>query len=169
MICGLAAVFLFSYLEPVQAIFSFALFCILLCITMIDADTQEIPDSLNIAVAVLAVASIWLFPGPDLVERGIGIICVSLPLLLISLFIDGAFGGGDIKLMAAAGLLLGWQGNVVAFFIGIFIGGIYGIYLLAKRKKGRKEHFAFGPCLCVGIFAALLFSDKIIGWYLSFF
>jgi len=169
MACGIAAVLLFSFFEPLHAVFCFALFCVLLCITMIDADTQEIPDSLNIAVAVLAVLSIWLFPGPDLLSRGIGILSVSLLLLIISLFIDGAFGGGDIKLMAAAGLLLGWQGNIVAFFIGILLGGFYGIYLLAKRKKGRKEHFAFGPCLCVGIFAALLCADRIIDWYLSFF
>jgi leader peptidase (prepilin peptidase)/N-methyltransferase len=157
-----------------QAVLFCAVFCVLLCITLIDADTQEIPDSLNIAIAVLGVAAIWLMPlsgsiGHDLIARAIGIFCVSVPLLIISIIIDGAFGGGDIKLMAAAGLLLGWQHTLVAFFIGIILGGVYAVILLARKKKGRKEHFAFGPCLCVGIMGALLWAEPMLNWYLGMF
>jgi leader peptidase (prepilin peptidase)/N-methyltransferase len=71
------------------------------------------------------------------------------------LFIPGGFGGGDIKLMAAAGIVLGWKGNVFAFFIAALLGGVYGIYLLVTKKKGRKEHFAFGPFLSIGIAVSL--------------
>ena len=40
----------------------------------------------------------------------IGAVCVSVPMFLLCLAIDGAFGGGDIKLMAAAGLF--WAGKI---------------------------------------------------------
>ena len=56
--------------------------------------------------------------------------------------------------MAASGILLGWKGNLAAFFIGLIIGGVYGAFLLISGKKGRKEHFAFGPCLSIGIFVS---------------
>jgi leader peptidase (prepilin peptidase)/N-methyltransferase len=174
-VTGAAFLGLFMHYGDIrQSVLLCALFCVLLCITLIDADTQEIPDSLNIAVAVLGICAIWLMPlsdsiGHDLIARAIGIFCVSVPLLIISIIIEGAFGGGDIKLMAAAGLLLGWQHALVAFFIGIILGGFFGVFLLARRKKGRKEHFAFGPCLCIGIISAAIWAEPMLSWYLSMF
>ena len=80
----------------------------------------------------------------------------------------GGFGGGDIKLMAAAGLFLGWQNTLLAMFFGIVFGGIYGIYLLAAKKAGKKDHFAFGPFLCAGIVIAMLFGGPVLEWYCAF-
>ncbi|MDO4566903.1 MAG: A24 family peptidase, partial [Oscillospiraceae bacterium] len=102
-------------------------------------------------------------------ERLIGVFAVSLPLLLITLFIPGAFGGGDIKLMAVCGFALGWRLALLAAFIGILTGGIYGVYLLAAKKKERKEHFAFAPFLSLGCAVSLLFGESILSWYLSLF
>jgi leader peptidase (prepilin peptidase)/N-methyltransferase len=150
------------------AILYFAVLCILLVITRIDAETMEIPDGLNIALLICGIAAIFVAPEVTLVSRVIGLFCVSVPLLVISLIVPGAFGGGDVKLMAAAGFLLGWQNTLVAIFIGIIIGGIWGIYLMASGKKGAKGHFAFGPALCVGVAVALFFGGPLITWYLGF-
>lgn len=169
LISGLLALALYIFYPLPQAGLLFVVGAILLVLTLIDADTQEIPDSLNIAILLCGIAAIWVMGDVTILSRVIGIFAISVPLLLIAILISGAFGGGDIKLMAAAGFLLGWQNAIVATFIGIILGGVYGIILLARRKKGRKEHFAFGPCLAVGIFSALLWGDKIIGWYLNFF
>jgi leader peptidase (prepilin peptidase)/N-methyltransferase len=162
-----------SFLGPaalvLAALLYFCVLCILLVVTCIDADTMEIPDGLNVALLICGVAAIFVAPEIPLLSRGIGLICVSLPLFLIAFIIPGAFGGGDIKLMAAAGVLLGWQSTLVAALIGILIGGIWGVYLMATRKKGRKEHIAFGPPLCAGIAIALFLAPHIITWYLSFF
>jgi len=94
--------------------------------------------------------------------------CVSVPLLLLTLLIPGAFGGGDIKLMAACGFFLGWKLNLIALAIGIFTGGIWGIWLLATKKKERKEHFAFGPFLCVGVVCAWFLGERLLDWYWGF-
>ena len=91
-----------------QAITVFFVYCVLAVIAMIDMDTQYIPPELNILLAVLGLVSIWTIPGPTIVERLIGVVCISVPLLIITLIVPGAFGGGDIKMMAAVGLLLGW-------------------------------------------------------------
>jgi leader peptidase (prepilin peptidase)/N-methyltransferase len=151
------------------AVLYFLALCILLVITRIDAETMEIPDGLVIALLVCGVLAIVVGPETTLLSRGIGLLCISVPLLIITLIIPNAFGGGDVKLMAAAGFLLGWQGTLVAAFIGILIGGCYGVYLMATRKKGAKEHFAFGPALCVGIAVALFFGTRLTSWYLGFF
>lgn len=68
-------------------------------------------------------------------------------------------GGGDIKLMAAAGFLLGWRLNLAAFFTGLFSGGVYGSFLLLSGKGGRKDSMAFGPFLCLGIALAILLGE----------
>ena len=70
--------------------------------------------------------------------------------------------------MTAAGLFLGWQHTLLAMFFGIVFGGIYGIYLLAAKKAGKKDHFAFGPFLCAGIVIAMLFGGPVLEWYCAF-
>ena len=140
---------------------------VLLSIALIDAETQLIPNRLNAAVAVLAVLNLLLSPA-RWAGALIGMVCISVPMLLLCLAIPGAFGGGDIKLMAAAGLFLGWQHTLLAMFFGILGGGFYGMYLLAARKADKKDHFAFGPFLCAGIVLALLFGDPVLAWYCRF-
>ncbi len=129
----------------------FLLYTVLAIITFIDADTQEIPPVLNGLLLVIGVVSIWTMPHIDLLERVIGMFCISLPLYLIVLVIPDGFGGGDIKMMFAIGFFLGWKGTVAAFFIGVILGGVYGCFVLFSRKMGRKDHFALGPFLSVGI------------------
>jgi leader peptidase (prepilin peptidase)/N-methyltransferase len=168
-ICGAASLLCWIYFDLSVAALYFVVFSVLLCITLIDADTQEIPDSLNLAILLCGIAAIWLQPDVDLLSRVIGIFVISVPLLLMALIVNGAFGMGDVKLMAAAGFLLGWQHTLVAFFIALLLGGGYGVAVLIMRKKGRKDHFAFGPCLAVGVFASLLAGQDLLGWYLSMF
>jgi len=152
-----------------NALLYFAVLACLIAIAYIDHDTMEIPDSLSIAIAVCGVLAIFIGPDIGLKSHLIGIVVAAGPLFILALFIEGAFGFGDVKLMAAAGLFLGWQNCLIALFIGIVIGGIYGVILLATRKKGRKDHFAFGPSLCIGIAAAMFFGRDILSWYFSFF
>jgi leader peptidase (prepilin peptidase)/N-methyltransferase len=94
-------------------------------------------------------------------------VCVSGFLFIITVIISGAFGGGDIKLMAAAGFLLGWKGVVTGFLIGLFVGAGIGIVLMARRKKDGKEHMPFGPSLCIGLVCAVLFGQQLIDWYIN--
>ena len=125
---------------------------ILLSVALIDAETQLIPDRLNLALAVCGVLGTLLSPAGWLPHL-IGAFCVSVPMLLLCLVIDGAFGGGA-------------KGKVV-LFVGPF-GGLYGIWLLAAKRADKKDHFAFGPFLCAGIVIAMLFGEPILQWYCAF-
>ncbi len=152
-----------------EAIADFAFLAVLTVVAFIDADTMEIPNGLVILILIIAIAALVCFPEPTWKNRLIGLVCVSVPMLLITIVIPGAFGGGDIKLMAAAGLFLGWKLCLVAAFLAIVAGGLYGIWLLATRRKGKKEHFAFGPFLCAGMAAALFWGEQLLEWYLSLY
>lgn len=150
----LALVIIGYYGMSMAALTLFLVSAVLVMITVIDAYTQMIPPVLNIILGALGLVSILTIPGMSVAERVIGFFCISVPMFLIVLLVPGGFGGGDIKMMAASGILLGWKGNLAAFFIGLIIGGVYGAFLLISGKKGRKEHFAFGPCLSIGIFVS---------------
>ena len=145
----------------------FSLLTLLLIIAQIDQQTMEIPNGLVIACIVPAAMAVFAFSDVTLTERLIGFFSVSLPLFAITLAVPGAFGGGDIKLMAVIGFFLGWKMSLTAFMLAVFSGGIYGIGLLLSKKKGAKEHFAFGPFLCAGTALTLFVGEWLLSWYLS--
>ena len=133
-----------------------AFFALLGVIAWTDWKTMRIPNRLNAAVFVTGLCAFFTVPGPGVPERVLGMFVVSVPMLLAALLVPGGFGGGDIKLMAAGGLFLGWEGNVLAAALGIFAGGIWGLYLLLFKRADRRDVFPFGPCLCGGMLAAFV-------------
>lgn len=168
--CAALAIFCFMRFGPdFRAALAFCVCAILLAVALIDYDTMEIPDRLVLALVPFAVCAVWLWPDTAIIGRVIGFFVISLPMLLLAVFINGAFGGGDIKLMAVCGFLLGWQNSLLAFFIALLIGGGCAIYLLASGKSKRGAHMAFGPYLCAGAAAALFFGEDIISFYLNSF
>ncbi|KNZ43121.1 prepilin peptidase [Acetobacterium bakii] len=165
---GILAVLLFLFYGfTVQAIVVFSIGAILTCIAMIDFDTMTIPNGLVIALMVPTLICFFVFPEVGLLSRVIGIVAVSLPMLLLTMAVPDAFGGGDIKLMAVAGFMLGWPNTLLAAFLGLITGGIVAAVILVKKTK--EKHMPFGPYLCFGIMTALVFGDIIIGWYLGIF
>ncbi len=65
-------------------------------------------------------------------------------------------GGGDVKLMGAAGFWLGFANTVLALMLGFLLGSIIGVALIALKIKTRKDYIPFGPYLCIGILVSLL-------------
>ena len=88
-------------------------------------------------------------------------------MLVLALIVPGAFGGGDIKLMAASGLFLGMDAIVCAMFFSLLSGGGYAAFMLATKQLKKSDQFAFGPFLAFGLAVAALWGDQIAAWYLS--
>lgn len=165
-IAAIAAAYIYGY--TLQTVLIFAFFGILTVTAFVDYDTMEIPNEFVVAALIIGVFAFFAFSDMSFLSRLAGGVCVSLPMLLITFLIPGAFGGGDIKLMAVCGLFLGWQLTLLSFFLAVLGGGAYGGWLLITKKKGRKEHFAFGPFLCAGMAAAVFIGTPIINWYAGF-
>jgi prepilin signal peptidase PulO-like enzyme (type II secretory pathway) len=122
------------------------------------------------ATATASIFAHAAFPVPNVspVDRIIGIFVASVPLFAIA-FLTGGFGGGDVKLLAALGLCLGWPLTLLTLFGAILFGGIYGIWLLATKKAGRKDAFAFGPFICAAAVVSSVTGYPLIHAYLAAF
>lgn len=163
---GLLGILVYSNYKSCLAILTVTGYLIvLLVVACVDLAIMEIPNTFVIIALVLGIISIFTMPGTSLPSRILGMFVVSVPLLLITLLVPGAFGGGDIKLMAACGLFLGTKLTLLSFAFAVLTGGLYGIWLLVMKKKSGKEHFAFGPFLCLGMAAALFIGDRVWDWY----
>ena len=139
----------------------------LLALSIIDWRTYEIPPSFNIFIGILGIIRLIL-DLPHWYNYVIGFVSVSGFLLLIFLVTKGrGIGFGDVKLMAAAGLLLGWKLIILSLGLGCVLGSIIHITLMYVKDKDRV--LAFGPYLSLGIFISMLYGEQIIEWYLHMF
>lgn len=122
-----------------------------------DIREKRIPDEITGGVLAVGVLEMLLLEAPGAVQRVAGMVTVSFLMLFVSLFSGGGFGGGDIKLMAACGLVLGAEEIFYSFFYALVLGGIYGVLIISCKNKSKKEEIAFGPFLVSGILIRLIF------------
>lgn len=165
----LACLCFYHYGFSLMTIASFILAEILIAVTFIDIDTMEIPDELIIATGIMAIIFAFIDPSVSLLSRVIGFFIISVPMLLLCFIKEGAFGGGDIKLIAMLGFALGGVNVCVGTFIAIISGGIYAIILLATHNIKLQQHMAFGPFLSAGCFIALLYGSQMLHTYLALY
>lgn len=121
-----------------------------------DGKTRQIPDWLTVSIGLLGILSEFLCPDMGWWHRLLGLVSVSGILLGLCFIRPGCFGGGDVKLAAACGLILGPEKNLTAFAIAVLAAGGYAAVLLAAGKLRRDSQIPFGPFLSLGAAAALL-------------
>lgn len=164
----LGVICFYRYGFDVMCLISFSFSMILLSISMIDYDTMIIPNGLIICCLVIAILSVP-FLEVSIMDRIIGFFVVSVPMFLMNFIIPDCFGGGDIKLLAASGLLMGWVDLLVGMFIAVILAGSYACFLMVTHRIDRKAHMAFGPYICFGVFVALLYGQELLTCYLGLF
>lgn len=147
------------------------LYCLLasalLVLSVIDWRTYEIPFGLIIFITLLGAVRLVT----DLRQwylYVIGLFLVST-IFLIAVFVTKGkgMGGGDVHLMAAAGLLLGGPKIFLAMIIGCILGAVIHSLRMAISKKDHM--LAFGPYLSAGVLLSALFGQPVIDWYFSLF
>jgi len=159
-----------------ETFFYFAFASALLVIALIDFEHQIIPDEITLPGTALGLVAGWLFlPDPFLRASILGFKSSIIGALvgfglyyLVAVASRGGMGGGDIKMMAMVGAILGWKGVLFTTFAGSLAGSLLGIYLMVFRGKGRKSKIPFGPFLALGALVALVFGQEILAWYLGY-
>lgn len=137
----------------------------LIVLSVIDFRTYLIPNQINAFILVLGIITVIL-DREHATGHLIGMAGISGFLLILYLLTAGrGIGGGDIKLMAAAGLITGWQISVLSFLTGCILGSV--IHLIRMKVSGVEHKLALGPYLSVGIWISLLFGSPVIHWYLQ--
>ena len=159
-------------------------FCVFLVIIFIDWEHKLILNKVTYPMAIIAiiiltidsfVPGVDLFPGWTFIPETsifsglISGIVMLVVFLMIAIIRPGAMGMGDAKLVALIGFVSGFPLVVFSMLIGIVIGGLVAIYLLASKKMGRKDVIPYGAFLGIGPIIALIFAPEILNWYLHFF
>ena len=142
------------------------LFSMLLVLSVIDWRTFTIPNGVNLVIFLLGV--VRLVTDLDHWSKYvIGMLSVGLVFLLLYFLTGGnGLGMGDVKLVAAAGLLIGWQNMLLAVIVGSVAGAIIHSF---RMSRGADRRLAFGPYLAAGIWFSALFGEQIINAYLGLF
>lgn len=139
----------------------------LVTLSIIDLKTFEIPVQFNIFILVIGII-MTIIDYRNIVEHIIGFVAVSGFLWFLIIVSRGrAMGGGDCKLMAVCGLILGWKLIIVAFMLGCILGSI--IHIARIKISGEERTLAFGPYLAAGIYITYLYGEQILQMYLSLF
>jgi prepilin signal peptidase PulO-like enzyme (type II secretory pathway) len=73
-----------------------------------------------------------------------------------------AMGFGDVKLIAAIALLVGFPLSLIGFVFAFWLGGIWGVLLLITKTKGPKSQIAFGPFIIAGYVMAFFFGNAFL-------
>jgi leader peptidase (prepilin peptidase) / N-methyltransferase len=76
-----------------------------------------------------------------------------------------AMGLGDVKLIAAIGTFVGWEGILFTIVAASFIGAVYGLGAIALGKRDRSSKIPFGPYLAVGAVIWLFWGNFLESWY----
>lgn len=141
------------------------LFSALLLLSVIDFRTYEIPLGINIFILAIGLVRVmtdlshWL-------EYVAGFLSVSAFLLVIYAVTKGkGIGGGDVKLMAACGLVVGWKLIILAFLTACVLGSV--CHLIRMKVSGAGHVLAMGPYLSLGTMLAVLWGNQFIKWYVS--
>ena len=168
-VLGLWAASIFG--PSVEAVLAIGLVWVLWTLTLIDLDTQLLPDQLTLPLT-------WA----GLIAAGLGIWPVSLTdalwgavagyLSLWSVFhifriLTGkhGMGAGDFKLLAALGAWLGWQYLPMIILLSSLVGAVVGLSCIALKRMGAQAPMAFGPYLAGAGILALFYGEQIQNTY----
>ena len=176
--CALLFAGMALYTGPALSLIPLCLLAfVLLCVSGADIDTREIPDGLVVFGAVcgiLWVAASFVLPtgAPLWSDALLGALAGASPLFLIDrltilLLKKDGFGYGDIKLMAMAGLYLGWKLALVSLLFAVVAGGLFGAVLMIIRRVEKGAYLAFGPFLSAGVLASLWFCRPFLDMLFS--
>jgi len=164
-----------------NAVAALAFTWLLISLTMIDFDTQLLPDALTYPLLWLGlIYSLWhpvWGPGAAAVGPGDSIIgAVAGYLSLWSVYwafklITGkeGMGYGDFKLFAALGAWLGWWMLLPIIILASGVGAVIGVVLMVRKRMGKDTHMAFGPFLAIAGWLALVVGHAVVARYFAMF
>jgi len=149
-----------------------ALECALLVGTFTDFMHYIIPDEITVGGLVVGLILSFIIPSLHAVSihwKGLlfslwgaavgGSLIYAAGFIGELVFRKEAMGGGDVKLMAMIGSIIGWKLALLVFFVAPFFGAAIGIYLKFVKKT---DIIPYGPYLSLATVIAILYGNKIL-------
>lgn len=152
---------------PFLAVWGF----LLIALMWIDFEFQLLPDALTFPGALIAMAAVLQWPSGA--RHAIFGVLVGSGLLW---FIAWAYwkvrkvegmGGGDVKLAAMFGIVLGWKLTLLTLFLAALAGSLWGAFLIVRRMGDGRTALPFGTLLAPSAMIAFLWGERWMDAYLS--
>lgn len=145
----------------------------LICLTLIDFDTQLLPDSITLPLLWFALLAslfhVFVTPETALIGALLGYLSLWSVFWLFKLLTGKeGMGYGDFKLLAAIGALLGWKMLPLVIMLSAFVGALVGMTLIVLKGRDKNIPIPFGPYLSIAAYIALIWGDDINRTYLQF-
>lgn len=144
----------------------------LVALSVIDFDTQYLPDAITLPFLWLGlafnVAGVYTTTQASVIGAIVGYLALWSVYHLFRLITGKeGMGYGDFKLLALFGAWLGWSAVPVIVLLSSFVGAIVGIALIALRGHDKNIPIPFGPYLAVAGWIALMWGDQLVDAYLG--
>jgi leader peptidase (prepilin peptidase)/N-methyltransferase len=168
---GLISLLVLVVLGPTpQMLVALPLSWALIALTLIDFDTQLLPDDITLPLVwagLLVNMSSLFVPLPEaLIGAMAGYLSLWSIFWLFKLLTGKeGMGYGDFKLLAALGAWLGWHQLPLIILMSSVVGVIAGLGYMAVRRQNLA--FAYGPYLAIAGFIAMLWGQPLMQWYLQ--
>lgn len=175
MLLWLLAVLVFWERSPVLAVIAALASSLMICVFFIDLEHKLVFDRFVIMIGILGIVSCFFDPAYGWLSHLIGGAVGFISFFGIAWAFEKlrgieGLGGGDIKLTAVCGLLLGWQRLLLSVLVASVSASI--VLLILSRIKndpenGESAEYPFAPFLTFGFALAMFFGEAIIEWYLT--
>ena len=153
----------------------------LIALTMIDFDTQYLPDQLTYPLLWLGLlGSLWhpvwgdgaapVTPRDSIIGAAAGYLSLWSVYWAFKLLTGKeGMGYGDFKLFAALGAWMGWMMLLPIIIFASAVGAIFGVVIMIRQRKGKDTQIAFGPFLAIAGWFALVGGNAMVERYLGLF
>lgn len=133
-----------------------------------DINYMLIPDKILLWFAGIFLMERIILPLTPWWDSLLGALVGFVLLLIIALVSKGGMGGGDIKLYALLGFVLGTKLVLLSFFLSTLFGAVIGGVALLLKIVKRKQPIPFGPFIAAGTLTAYYWGSELIDLYLNF-
>jgi len=146
---------------------------VLICLTLIDYDTQLLPDNITLPLLWLGllINSFGAFTSLHMAVAGAMVGYLSLwSIYWVFKLLTGkeGMGYGDFKLLAALGAWAGVDQLPLIILFSSLVGAIFGIMMIVLKQHERQNPIPFGPYLAVAGWITLIWGQEITYQYLQF-
>jgi len=145
--------------DPFSALFIALLMTVAIIIAVIDLRIRMIPNELVLIVMVLGVLfQLIHFGAGRMIPAAVSMIALMVLLIVVAAIVGfEKVGAGDVKLIAAMGLALGYPDILSALYIMSLALGIYCVIGCATMKLTKASMFPFAPFIMLGMSSSLIF------------
>ena len=156
----------------IEALIYYLFSTALVVVTFIDLDHRIIPDIITLPGIPICFLASFALPSIRYLDSLLGILVGGGSLFLVAwtysmITKKEGMGGGDIKLLAMMGAIIGWKGVLFTIFVASLVGTLAGFAVILKSRKGLKLAVPFGPFLSIGCMTYIFFGSPLIYWYFN--